>query len=147
MSRWASHFHYRSSSMWCLAAWSVLRADEFLYFFEVRHYKKYAQVCVCNAKLFDNLSQGNHVWQTDVLEVSGRWEGEVSDSLLIPFTYCDVGDSSAGDERISNLLKTNFLSSLSVCPKLVDHIHQANDLDTFLSLSLDKQEEAAMYHL
>lgn len=39
-----------------------------------------------------------------------------------------VGDSSAGDERMSDLLKTNFLSSLSACTKLVDHVHQASDL-------------------
>ncbi|CAL8162508.1 unnamed protein product [Prunus armeniaca] len=89
MSRWASHFHHRSSSVRCSAAWSVLRADEFFYFFEVRHYEKYAQVQVCNAKLFDSLSQGDHVWQTDMLEVSGRWEGEVSGGLLVPLTYCD----------------------------------------------------------
>ncbi|CAL8162553.1 unnamed protein product [Prunus armeniaca] len=28
----------------------------------------------------------------DVLEVSGRWEWEVGDDLLIPFTYCDEND-------------------------------------------------------
>ncbi|CAL9028653.1 unnamed protein product, partial [Prunus brigantina] len=58
-----------------------------------------------------------------------------------------VGDSSVGDEHLSDLLKMNFLSSPSACAKLVDHIHQASALDTFSSLSRDKQEEAAMYHL
>ncbi|CAL8162507.1 unnamed protein product [Prunus armeniaca] len=41
----------------------------------------------------------------------------------------------------------NFLSSLSAYAKLVDHGHQASDLDTFSSHSLDKQEEVGMYHL
>ncbi|KAI5323145.1 hypothetical protein L3X38_032217 [Prunus dulcis] len=49
---------------------------EFFYFFEVRRYEKYAQVRVCNAKLFDILSKGDRVWHVDVLEVSGRCEGE-----------------------------------------------------------------------
>ena len=43
---------------------------------------------------------------------------------------------------MSDLLKTNFLSSPSGCVKLVDHIHQASDLGTFSSLSLEKQKEA-----
>ncbi|CAL9020970.1 unnamed protein product [Prunus brigantina] len=30
---------------------------EFFYFFEVRHYEKYAQVLMCKANLFDSLSQ------------------------------------------------------------------------------------------
>ncbi|CAL2248267.1 unnamed protein product [Prunus armeniaca] len=64
-----------------------------LYFFEVRHYEKYAQVHVCNTK-FDNLSQGDHVWQANMLEVNGRWEGEVSDGPFFPFTYCDENNIS-----------------------------------------------------
>ncbi|CAL2277929.1 unnamed protein product [Prunus armeniaca] len=44
---------------------------------------------------------------------------------------------SAGDVRMSNLLKTNFLSSSSTCAKLVDHLHQASNLSTFSSLSLE----------
>ncbi|KAI5332979.1 hypothetical protein L3X38_023108 [Prunus dulcis] len=44
--------------------------------------------------------------------------------------------SSAWDACVSNLLKMNFLSSPSACVKLVDHIHQAGDLGTFLSFSL-----------
>ncbi|CAL8153376.1 unnamed protein product [Prunus armeniaca] len=66
-----------------------LTVGEFFYFFEVRHYKKYAQARVCKAKLFDNLSQGDHVWHVDVLEVSRRWEAEVDDGPLGPLTYCD----------------------------------------------------------
>lgn len=46
-----------------------------------------------------------------------------------------------------DLLKTNFVSSSYACAKLFDHIYHACDLDTFSGLSLDKQEEALMYHL
>lgn len=42
-----------------------------------------------NAKLFNNLNQGDYVWHADVLEVSRRWEGEVSDGSLVPLTHCD----------------------------------------------------------
>ncbi|CAL8161406.1 unnamed protein product [Prunus armeniaca] len=49
---------------------------EFFYFFAVRRYKKYAQVHVCNAKLFDSFTQGDHLWHANVLEVSRKWEGE-----------------------------------------------------------------------
>ncbi|KAI5313637.1 hypothetical protein L3X38_042813 [Prunus dulcis] len=49
---------------------------------------------------------------------------------------------SAGDVSVSNLLKTNFLSSLFACPKLVDHLRQARNLGTFSSLSLEKQNDA-----
>ncbi|CAL2226826.1 unnamed protein product [Prunus armeniaca] len=50
--------------------------------------------------------------------------------------------SPAGDVGVSDILKTNFLSSLSACVKLVDHVYQAGDLNTFSSLSLEKQREA-----
>lgn len=39
--------------------------------------------------LFDSLSQEDHVWSKDVLEVNGRWEGEVGDYPLVPLTYSD----------------------------------------------------------
>ncbi|CAL8168544.1 unnamed protein product [Prunus armeniaca] len=29
------------------------------------------------------------VARADVLEVGGRWEGELGDGLLVPLTYCD----------------------------------------------------------
>ncbi|KAI5330168.1 hypothetical protein L3X38_029566 [Prunus dulcis] len=58
-----------------------------------------------------------------------------------------IGDSSAGGEPVSDLLKTGFLSSPSACAKLADHVYRAGDLCAFLNLPLDKQEEAAMYHL
>lgn len=35
------------------------------------------------------MSQGDHVWSTDMLEVSDRQVGEVGDDPLIPLTYCD----------------------------------------------------------
>ncbi|CAL2270898.1 unnamed protein product [Prunus armeniaca] len=38
------------------------------------------------------MSQGDHVWSTDMLEVSGRRVGEVGDGPLIPLTYCDEND-------------------------------------------------------
>ncbi|CAL2265878.1 unnamed protein product [Prunus armeniaca] len=63
--------------------------QEFFYFFKVRRYEKYAQVNVCNAKLFNSLSQEDHVWQADVLEVSRWWEREVNDGPLVPLTYYD----------------------------------------------------------
>ncbi|XP_021800206.1 LRR receptor-like serine/threonine-protein kinase FLS2 [Prunus avium] len=66
-----------------------LTVREFFYFFEVRHFEKYAQVRACQPRLFDSFSQGDHVWSKDVLEVSGRWEGEVGDGPLVPLTYCD----------------------------------------------------------
>ncbi|CAL2259755.1 unnamed protein product [Prunus armeniaca] len=38
------------------------------------------------------MSEGDHVWSTDMLEVSGRWVGEVGYGSLIPLTYCDEND-------------------------------------------------------
>ncbi|CAL2227721.1 unnamed protein product [Prunus armeniaca] len=66
-----------------------LMVREFFYFFEVRHFEEYAQVHIYKVKLFDSLSQGDHAWHDDVLEVSGRWEGDVGDGPLVPITYCD----------------------------------------------------------
>ena len=66
-----------------------LTVREFFYFFEVRCFKEYAQLRTCNVKIFDSLSQGDHVWHDDVLEVSGRWEGDVGDGPLVPITYCN----------------------------------------------------------
>ncbi|CAL2256930.1 unnamed protein product [Prunus armeniaca] len=48
-----------------------------------------AQVRIYKVKLFDSLSQGDHAWHDAVLEVSGRWEGDVGDGPLVPITYCD----------------------------------------------------------
>ena len=62
---------------------------EFFYFFQVRHFEDYAQVRIYKAKLFDSLSQGDHAWHDDVLEVNGRWEGDVGDGPLVPITYCN----------------------------------------------------------
>lgn len=45
------------------------------------------------------------------------------------------------DVGVSDLLKMNFLPSLSAYVKLVDHIHQVSNLDTFSSLFLEKQRE------
>ncbi|KAL6289075.1 hypothetical protein ACE6H2_006585 [Prunus campanulata] len=67
-----------------------LTVREFFYFFQVRRFEDYAQVRIYKAKLFDSLSQGDHAWHDDVLEVSGRWEGDVGDGPLVPITYCNV---------------------------------------------------------
>ncbi|CAL8095405.1 unnamed protein product [Prunus armeniaca] len=69
-----------------------LTVREFFYFFEVRCFKEYAQLRTCNVKLFDSLSQGDHVWHDDVLEVSGRCEGDVGDGPLVLITYCNADD-------------------------------------------------------
>ncbi|CAL2271694.1 unnamed protein product [Prunus armeniaca] len=58
-----------------------------------------------------------------------------------------ISDNSVGGEPVSDLLKTGFLSSPSTCAKLADHVYRAADLCAFSSLPLDKQEEAALYHL
>ncbi|CAL2258954.1 unnamed protein product [Prunus armeniaca] len=58
-----------------------------------------------------------------------------------------IGDNSVGGEPVSDLLKTGFLSSPSACAKLANHVYRAADLCAFSSLPLDKQEEAALYHL
>lgn len=64
-----------------------LTMREFFYFFKVRRYEKYAQLCVSNAKLFDSFSQGDHVWNADVLEISSKWEGEADNGPLVLITY------------------------------------------------------------
>ncbi|CAL8112953.1 unnamed protein product [Prunus armeniaca] len=46
--------------------------------------------------------------------------------------------SPVWDACVSNLLKDNFLSSPSTCAELINHIHHASDLVTFLSISLEK---------
>ncbi|CAL8176054.1 unnamed protein product [Prunus armeniaca] len=38
------------------------------------------------------MSEGDHAWSTDMLEVSGIWVGEVGDGPLVPLTYCDEND-------------------------------------------------------
>ncbi|CAL8167523.1 unnamed protein product [Prunus armeniaca] len=55
-------------------------------FLQARAYEKYAEVCVCKAKLFHNFSQNDHVWHVNVLEVSGWWEDEVGNGSLVPIT-------------------------------------------------------------
>ncbi|CAL8174810.1 unnamed protein product [Prunus armeniaca] len=52
--------------------------------------------------------------------------------------------NSAGDACVCDMLKMNFLSCLSACVKLVDHIHQASDLGMFSTLSLEKKKKAAI---
>ncbi|CAL2278653.1 unnamed protein product [Prunus armeniaca] len=40
----------------------------------------------------NSMSEGDHAWSTDMLEVSGIWVGEVGDGPLVPLTYCDEND-------------------------------------------------------
>lgn len=49
---------------------------------------------------------------------------------------------SIGNVSVSNLLKTNFLLSSSVCAKLVDHLCQASNFGMSSSLSPEKQKDA-----
>ncbi|KAI5327028.1 hypothetical protein L3X38_026424 [Prunus dulcis] len=56
-------------------------------------------------KLFDSFCQGNYVWHADVLEVSGRWEGEVGDGPLLPVTYCDENDICKKLDHGLNMVK------------------------------------------
>lgn len=48
--------------------------------------------------------------------------------------------SPTGDACVSDLFKINSISRSPTCVKLVDHIQQAGDLDTFSSLSLEKKK-------
>ncbi|CAL8150727.1 unnamed protein product [Prunus armeniaca] len=71
-----------------------LTLREFFYFFKVRRCKKYAQLRAHKEKMFDSLSDDDHAWSTDVLEVSGRWEGVADDGPQVPITYCHGDDIS-----------------------------------------------------
>ncbi|CAL8094058.1 unnamed protein product [Prunus armeniaca] len=82
-----------------------LTVRELFYFFEVRCFKEYAQLRTCNVKLFDSLSQGDHVWHDDVLEVSRRWEGDVGDGPFVPITYCNSDDINKKLELEPNMAK------------------------------------------
>ncbi|CAL8169024.1 unnamed protein product [Prunus armeniaca] len=70
-------------------------------------FKEYAQLRNCNVKLFDSLSQGDHVWHDDVLEVSGQWEGDVGDGPLVPLTYCNLDDISKKLELEPDMAKVS----------------------------------------
>ncbi|CAL9004915.1 unnamed protein product [Prunus brigantina] len=77
-------------------------------------------------------------------ESSARTKGSSVTSAADP----KVDKSSpAGDAGVSDLLKTQFLSSPSSCVELVDQIRQAGNLGTFSSLSLEKQREATLHLL
>ncbi|CAL2239888.1 unnamed protein product [Prunus armeniaca] len=52
--------------------------------------------------------------------------------------------SYVGHVSMSDLLKMNFSSSSSICAKLVDHLHQANDVGPFSILSLEKQKDVVI---
>ncbi|CAL8152758.1 unnamed protein product [Prunus armeniaca] len=58
------------------------------------------------------MSLGDHVWSTDMLEVSGRWVGEVDDGPLVPLTYCDENDIH--NKLDLGLDKTNVHQALNI---------------------------------
>ncbi|BBN68396.1 Protein kinase family protein with leucine-rich repeat domain, partial [Prunus dulcis] len=82
-----------------------LTVREFFYFFEVRHFERYAQVRVYKAKLFNSLSQGDHAWH-DVLEVSGRWRATSVTAHLSPSPIAmqlELGPDMAKVRRALNI--------------------------------------------
>ena len=77
-------------------------------------------------------------------ESSGRAKGSSATSAV--GSKVDRPNPTGG-ACVSNLLKTNFLSSSSPCAELVNHVHQAGELGTLSSLSLEKQREATLHLL
>ncbi|CAL2231464.1 unnamed protein product [Prunus armeniaca] len=76
------------------------------------------------------------------IESSPRAKGSSATSATDP----KVDKSSLrGDAIVSDLLKMNFLSSPSACFNLVDHIHEAGDLETVSSFSLENSREATFH--
>ncbi|KAI5316642.1 hypothetical protein L3X38_036349 [Prunus dulcis] len=53
--------------------------------------------------------------------------------------------SSARDAGVSDMLKTNFLSSSSTCAELVDQIHQDGDLDAYFRLERQNADISLSY--
>ncbi|CAL2240728.1 unnamed protein product [Prunus armeniaca] len=53
------------------------------------------------------------MWNTDVLEVNRKWEGEVGDSLLVPITYCHERDISKKLDLKPNMAKVHQALNIS----------------------------------
>ncbi|CAL8117125.1 unnamed protein product [Prunus armeniaca] len=70
------------------------------------------------------MSQGDHVWSTDMLEVSGRRVGEVGDGPLVPLTYCDENDIH---KKLN--LGSNTINLLSEHQKEADGLLPAEDVE------------------
>ncbi|KAI5335980.1 hypothetical protein L3X38_026114 [Prunus dulcis] len=71
--------------------------------------------------------------------------GQVNCSFATSAADPKVNKSSpAGDVGMSDLLKTNFLSSSSTCFKMVDHIHQTDDVHTFSRAEEQEPEEVVV---
>ncbi|BBH06837.1 hapless 2, partial [Prunus dulcis] len=71
-----------------------------------RHFERYAQVRVYKAELFNSLSQGDHAWHDDVLEVSGRWKGMSVTAHLFPSPIAmqlELGPDMAKVRRALNI--------------------------------------------
>ncbi|CAL2256654.1 unnamed protein product [Prunus armeniaca] len=92
-----------------------LTVQEFFYFFKVRRFEKYCQVCIYHAKLFDSSSQGDHVWHDDVLEVNKWWEGDVDDGPLVPISYCNASNICKKLELGPDMAKVG--RALNISPK------------------------------
>ncbi|CAL2226484.1 unnamed protein product [Prunus armeniaca] len=86
------------------------------------------------------MSQGDHMWSTDMLEVSGRRVREVGDGPLIPLTYCDENDIhkklNLGSNTINVHLALNILARfcglrwlLSEHQKEADGLPPAEDVE------------------
>ncbi|CAL2249543.1 unnamed protein product [Prunus armeniaca] len=70
------------------------------------------------------MSEGDHVWSTDMLEVSSRWVGEVGDGPLVPLTYCDENDIH---KKLD--LGPNTINLLSEHQKETDGLPLAEDVE------------------
>ncbi|CAL2276676.1 unnamed protein product [Prunus armeniaca] len=76
---------------------------------------------------------GDHVWSTDMLEVSDRWVGEVGDGPLVPLTYCDENDIhkklNLGPNTINVHQALNILARFcGLCWLLSEHQKEADGL-------------------
>ncbi|BBN67706.1 hypothetical protein Prudu_159S000600, partial [Prunus dulcis] len=71
-----------------------------------RHFKRYAQVSIYKAKLFNSLSQGDHAWHDDVLEVSERRRAMSVTAHLFPSPIAmqlELGPDMAKVRRALNI--------------------------------------------
>ncbi|KAI5316927.1 hypothetical protein L3X38_036634 [Prunus dulcis] len=112
-----------------------LMIGEFFYFFEVRRYKKYALVCVCNAELFNSLSHGDHVPLTycDENEMSKKLDlklemAKVHQAMNIParFSRMALTVEQVSEEEVSSAEKTQ----VGVAPSLSVRVKYFVDADS-----------------
>ncbi|CAL8994015.1 unnamed protein product [Prunus brigantina] len=72
------------------------------------------------------MSQGDHVWSTDMLEVSSRWVGEFGDGPLVPLTYYDENDIHKKLDLGPDT--TNVLQALNILARWELHGSNLDDL-------------------